>query len=114
MPYTKTKILTYVLTAASAFAQYAPPSPAIPVPGAIDAYLATVDPAFKAWDIGVNERLRSENKSSAGTTHAGSNFDFSAASPTTNSNDYWLTRLMPRVGYNGDLVSFMVEARSSY
>jgi hypothetical protein len=80
----------------------------------IDEYVQSLDPALKSWDIGVNERLRYEDKSDAGTTHAGSNFDFSAASPTTNSNEYWLTRLMPRVGYKSDWFSFMVEARSSY
>src|ERR1700690_812928 len=111
---TKNKILVFLVTAASACAQYAPPSPAMPVPGAIDDYLISVDPALKGWDFGINERLRFEDKSSAGTTHAGSNFDFSAASPTTNSNDYWLTRLMPRIAYTGDWLSLNVEARSSY
>jgi hypothetical protein len=114
MPNTKTRILTYLITAASACAQYTPPSPAMPVPGAIDDYLASADPALKGWDFGVNERLRFEDKSSAGTTHAGSNFDFSSAPPSTNSNEYWLSHLMPRIGYTGDLISFVVEARSSY
>jgi len=114
MPNTKTKLLTYLLTAASACAQYAPPSPAAPVRGAIDDYLISKDPALKGWDFGINERLRYEDKSSAGTTHAGSNFDFSSAPPTTNSNEYWLTRLMPRVAYTGDWLSLTVEARSSY
>ena len=107
-------ILLFLLTAASACAQYVPPSPAIPVPGVIDDYLRAADPAFKAWDFGANERLRSENKSGAGTTHAGSNYDFSAAPPTTNSNDYWLSRLMLRAGYTGDWFSAVVETRSSY
>ncbi len=114
MHHTKTKILTYLLTAASACAQYTPPSPATPVPGAIDDYVLSADPGLKGWDFGVNERLRFEDKSDAGTTHAGSNFDFSSASPTTNSNEYWLNRIMPRIGFSGDLISFMVEARSSY
>jgi hypothetical protein len=86
----------------------------LPVPGAIDDYLRKLDPALKAWDIGINERVRGEDKSGAGTTHAGSNFDFSAASPTTNSNSYWLSRLMPRIGYTGDWISAVVEARQSY
>jgi hypothetical protein len=111
---TTTKILCLILTASTACAQYTPPSPATPVPGAIDDYLLSEDPSLKGWDFGVNERVRFEDKSDAGTTHAGSNFDFSDAPPTTNSNTYWLTRLMPRVGYTGDLFSFVVEARSSY
>jgi hypothetical protein len=110
----KTKILVFLLTGASACAQYTPPSPATPVPGEFDDLIISADPALKGWDFGVNERLRLEDKSSAGTTHAGSNYDFSSASPTTNSNDYWLNRLMPRVGYLGDWISFLVEARSSY
>jgi hypothetical protein len=80
------------------------------VPGEFDDLIISADPALKGWDFGVNERLRLEDKSSAGTTHAGSNYDFSSASPTTNSNDYWLNRLMPRVGYLGDWISFLVEA----
>jgi hypothetical protein len=115
MSHTKiAKILFFSFWASSALAQYIPPSPPVPVPGAIDSYLVANDPAFKAWDIGVNERLRYEDKSSAGATHAGSNFDFDSAPPTTNSNTYWLSRLMPRIGYTGDWVSAVVELRSSY
>ena len=94
-------------------AQYVPPSPAAPVPGAMDDYLKT-SPSFKGWDFVVNERLRYEDKSEAGTTHAGSNFDFFSAPPTTDSNRYWLSRLMPRVGYASDLFTLVVEGRSSY
>jgi len=108
------RILLFVLTASLAGAQYVPPSPAAPVPGAIDDYLKASDPGLTGWDFGVNERLRSENKSDAGTTHAGSNFDFSAASPTDNSNDYWLSRLFLRIAYTGDWFKVFVEARSSY
>jgi hypothetical protein len=114
MQSTNTKILAFLLTAASACGQYAPPSPATPVPGLIDDRVIAADPALKGWDFGVNVRLRYEDKDDAGTTHAGSNFDFSANPPTTNSNDYWLTRLMPRVAYSGDLFSIYAEARSSY
>ena len=108
--------LAFLLASAvsPAVAQYVPPSPAAPVPGAIDEYLKTAAPSLAGWDIGVNERIRYEDKDDAGTTHAGSNFDFFSAPPTTNSNQYWLTRLMPRVAYKGDLISFVVELRSSY
>ncbi len=109
-----TQILLFMLTAAVACAQYTPPSPAAPTPGAIDDFVKAQDPSLKGWDFGVNERLRLEQKSGMGTTHAGSNFDFFSNPPSTNSNDYWLSRLMPRVGYTGDLISFVVEARSSY
>lgn len=80
----------------------------------MDDFLDSAYPELNGWDFGVNERLRYEDKDGAGTTHAGSNFDFFSAAPTTNSNEYWLTRLMPRVGYAGGLFSFVVEGRSSY
>src|ERR1035438_7421757 len=111
MQNTKTKILIFLLTAASACAQYTPPSPATPVPGAIDDHVHTSDPALKGWDFGVNERLRLEDKSDAGTTHAGSNFDFFSNSPTDNSNEYWLNRLMPKLSYSGGLINFVVDRK---
>lgn len=114
MRTTPSTVLLLILTAASACAQYVPPSPPAPVPGAIDDYLRSSNPAFKAWDFGLNERLRAEDKSGAGTTHAGSNFDFSSTPPTTNSNDYWISRLMLRGGYASDWFSAVVETRSSY
>ena len=108
-----------LLAAALAFApfgraQYTPPSPAVPVPGLIDESLRAADATFGAWDIGVNERVRFEDKDGAGTTHAGSNYDFFAASPTSNTNDYWLSRLMPRIAYTQGFVSAVAEGRSSY
>jgi hypothetical protein len=109
-----TKVLFFLFPAASALAQYIPPSPPGPVPGAIDSQLVANDPALTGLDIGVNERLRYEDKEGAGTTHAGSNFDFDSAPPTRNSNEYWLSRLMPRIGYTGDWISTAVELRSSY
>jgi hypothetical protein len=114
MRTTTSTVLLLILAAAPARSQYIPPSPAAPVPGAIDDYLRSSNPAFKAWDFGLNERLRSENKSGSGTTHAGSNYDFASAPPTTNTNDYWLSRLMPRVGYTADGFSITIEGRSSY
>jgi|CZKI01.1.fsa_nt_gi hypothetical protein len=115
MQTSRATALFLLLTVASSLAraQYVPPSPAAPVPGVIDDYLKG-EPAFKGWDFVVNERLRYEDKSDAGTTHAGSNFDFFSAPPSDNSNQYWLSRLMPRVGYTGDLFAFVVEGRSSY
>lgn len=111
---TTPKLLLFLLSAASACAQYVPPSPAAPVPGAIDNYLKAEDPGLTGWDFIVNDRLRSENKSDAGTTHAGSNYDFSSASPTDNSNDYWLNRLLLTVDYKNTWFTFYVEGRSSY
>ena len=114
MPTNTTTVLCLLFAAATAGAQYVPPAPALPVPGVIDDLLRKSDPAMKAWDIGVNLRLRGDNKDDAGTTHAGSNFDFDAASPTANSNSYFLSRLLVRAGYAGDWVSAAAAARSSY
>jgi hypothetical protein len=111
---TLTLILIYALGAASALAQYAPPSAPGPVPGAIDAYLAANQPSLSGWDIGVNERLRYEDKTDGGTTHSGSNFDFFANSPTPNSNGYEMSRLMPRIAYSDAWFTVFIEARSSY
>jgi Alginate export len=114
MQTTTRTLLLFLITGASSFAQYVPPSPAVPGPGAIDDYLKTAAPDLIGWDFGVNDRLRSENKADGGTTHAGSNFDFSAASPTDNSNDYWMNRLFLRADYKSDWFTFFVEGRSSY
>ncbi len=108
-------VLCLILAAAAPLrAQYVPPAPAAPVPGGLDDYFRAENPAFKAWDIGINERLRWEDRLGAGTTHAGSNYDFSSAPPTENNNNYWISRLMPRIGYTGDWFSVVAEARSSY
>jgi hypothetical protein len=114
MQRTTLTLLALLLTTASAPAQYTPPSPAGPVPGAIDDYLKANDPSLSGWGFGVNDRLRSENKSDAGTTHAGSNYDFSAAPPTDNSNDYWLNRLFLTASFTNDWLTFFAEGRSSY
>src|SRR5258708_1490038 len=91
-----------------------PAAPTAPFPGYINSYLRAGDPSLKLWDIGVNVRLRAEDKDGAGTTKAGSNWDFSERPQDDTSNQYQLLRVMPRVGYNGAPVSFLVEGRSSY
>ena len=89
--------------------------PAAPFPGYINQYARAADPSLKAWDFGVAVRLREEVKNGAGTTDAGSNWDFSERPQDDNENEYQLIRIMPRIGYNNPGVfSFLVEARSSY
>jgi hypothetical protein len=95
-------------------AQYVAPPPARPFPGYINEYLRAKDVYLSAWDIGVNVRLREEVKDDAGFTDAGSNWDFSKRLVDDNNNRYLLTRVMPRVGYTGKWVNFLVEGRSSY
>lgn len=100
--------------AASVRAQYAPPALAAPFPGFINTDLRTANPYMSAWDIGINYRLRYEDKINAGFDNAGSNWDFSRRPVDRNINRYWLSRLMPRVAYTGQWFAFMVEGRSSY
>lgn len=89
-------------------------APAAPFPGYLNATLRSADPALKAWDLGMNVRLRADDKAGAGTTKAGSNWDFSERPQDDTSNQYQLARLIPRVGYTGAPVSFLLEGRSSY
>lgn len=96
------------------FAQYAPPPPPRPFPGFLNEYLRANDPYMSAWDFAANLRIRYEDKEEAGTTDAGSNWDFSKRPQDDNQNHYTLVRFMPRVGYTGRWVAFTVEARSSY
>ena len=78
-----TTAFVFVGLAATGLAQTAatpapkPAGPPPPFPGYLNTWLRASDPQFKAWDLGVNVRLRYEDKNGAGTTDAGSNWDFS-------------------------------------
>jgi hypothetical protein len=106
--------LTQTVSAQTTAAAPKPAGPPAPFPGYLDTYFREADPAMKAWDIGVNVRLRFEDKDEAGTTKAGSNWDFSERPVDINSNTYELSRVMPRIGYTSPLFTFLVEGRSSY
>ena len=95
-------------------AQYTPPPPARPFPGLINERLRASDVYLSSWDIGVNVRVRREDKDDAGFTDAGSNWDFSQRAVDDNNNHYYLTRVMPRVGYTAKWFNAVVEGRSSY
>jgi hypothetical protein len=108
-------VLIPAIFACCVHAQSAPPAqPPAPYPGLINDALRSSDPAWRAWDFGVNVRLRDENKDGAGTTDAGSNWDFSKRPQDDNINHYFLSRVMPRIGYTSTWLSFAVEGRSSY
>jgi hypothetical protein len=95
-------------------AQYVPPPPARPFPGFANEKLRANNVYASAWDIGVNVRLRYEDKDDAGFTNAGSNWDFSLRPQDRNNNHYLLSRVMPRVGYTDKWWGFLLEGRSSY
>jgi hypothetical protein len=91
-----------------------PAGPPPPYPGLINSKLRANDPKMKAWDIAVNVRARYDDKDGAGTTDAGSNWDFSERPVDDTHNQYELLRVMPRVGYTAPSWAFLVEGRSSY
>jgi hypothetical protein len=95
-------------------AQYTPPPPPRPFPGFVNEALRAQNVYLSAWDVGASYRLRFEDKLGAGTTDAGSNWDFSKRGIDDNNNQYYLSRLMPHVGYTDKWFAAMVEARSSY
>lgn len=95
-------------------AQYLPPPPSRPFPGLLNEQLRATDVYLSAWDVGVNVRVRREDKDDAGFTDAGSNWDFSKRPIDDNNNHYLLTRVMPRVGYIAKWFAFTLEGRSSY
>lgn len=112
----RTFIFLALLVAALPLArgQYTPPPPARPFSGWINEKLRAQDVYLSAWDVGVNVRIREEDKDDAGFTDAGSNWDFSRRPVDDNNNHYLLTRVMPRVGYTGKWFNAVVEGRSSY
>src|SRR3954462_10261838 len=73
-------------------AQYAPPPPARPFPGFANEKLRAENVYMSAWDIGASERIRFEDKLGAGTTDAGSNWDFSKRGIDDTNNQYYLSR----------------------
>ena len=97
-------------------AQYAPSVPTRPFPGYINEYLRNADAYRSLWDIGINARERFEGKDGAGFTYGGQNADFrftGNGNNNVNHNQYLLLRIMPRVGYTGRWLSFLVEGRAS-
>jgi Alginate export len=116
-PSTRTVLacLSLAATAATASAQYVP-APPRPYPGFINDKLRASDPYMSVWDVGVNIRGRMEAKDDAGFTSAGSNRDFDArgsGNARDNNNTYFLTRVMPRVGYTDKWYQVFTEGRSS-
>lgn len=97
-----------------AHAQYAPPPPARPFPGFANEKLRADNVYLSAWDIGASWRVRFEDKLGAGTTDAGSNWDFSKRAIDDNNNAYELSRFMPHLAYTGKWVAFTLEGRGSY
>ncbi len=105
--------------AVTASAQFYPlPPPAYP--GLTNFTLRASDPYMAAWDFGVNIRGRMEDKDNAGATSAGQNRDFAGGRPAggngdrfDNNNTYFLSRIMPRIGYTDKWFQAFIQLRSS-
>src|SRR6185369_12514635 len=111
--FTALALALTLASAASLSAQYTPPPPAKPFPGFANEKLRAENVYMNAWDIGASYRLRFEDKLGAGTTDAGSNWDFSKRAIDDNNNSYLISRFMPRVAYTGKRFAFTVEGRAS-
>jgi alginate export protein len=109
------RLTAFILASASySLAQYTPPPSPQPFPGFVNSFARTSDPSLSNWDFGVNVRFRAEDRAEAGTTDAGSNWDFSRRPQDDNQNRYEVLRVMPRIGYTGSWFSALLEGRSSY
>lgn len=86
----------------------------LPQTGPIMKWIHSQTDLSSAWDVGLNLRTRIEGKNNGGFTDAGSGGDFSLRPQDDNDNTYLLTRVMPRIGFSGQPLGFLVEARSSY
>jgi len=84
-------------------------APPAPFPGYINTYLRGGDLRSR---LGTSAQCPPPLRGQGRRRHdqAGSNWDFSTRPQDDTSNQYQLLRIMPRVGYNGARVSFLVEA----
>jgi len=102
----------FLLALAMAVGQAVPPARAQTAktsPGLLNEWLVNQEPAFKAWDLGLQSRVRQEFKWGAGIA-AGSDFRRDNAD---DRNYYFLYRLKPHLGYSRDWFGFYVEGRHS-
>jgi hypothetical protein len=91
---------------------YGPTKPLRPSAGMLNDYLRKDDPYMAAWDVGAQLRLRYEVKDNLAIAGAPGSLDFRKDGASVD-NSYFMSRVRPRVGYNGQWFSFMVEGRSS-
>ena len=118
MKYLPKTLLVSAATATAATAFAAPPldfgysSPSRPTPGYLNEWLRTDDPYMSQWDIGINERLRYEDRSHGGFTAAGSGADFRATG-VNNDNHYFLSRTLPRLGYTSKWFQLFAQGENS-
>jgi hypothetical protein len=89
-----------------------PTTPVRPSAGLLNDYLRQDNAAMAAWDLGVATRLRYEVRDGFGIPgKGGPGADF--RENVDNDNNYLLYRIRPRIGYNSEWFSALVEGRHS-
>lgn len=99
-------------TALGTAADYDPTTPARPSPGYINELLRQNDAGMAAWDIGIATRLRYEVRDNFAIVGRPGSLDFRKDGADVDNN-YLLYRIRPRVGYNSEWFSVLVEGRHS-
>jgi hypothetical protein len=99
-------------TALGTAADYDPTTPARPSAGYWNDYLRQDNAAMAAWDLGVSTRVRYEVRDGFGIAGAPGSVDFRATGADVNNN-YLLYKIRPRIGYNSEWFSALVEGRHS-
>jgi hypothetical protein len=117
MPEAKTivgisTVLSLIATGAHASDDYNPTKPVRPSAGLINDWLRKDEPSMAAWDIGVQTRLRYEVRDNFGILGSPGSVDFRETGADVD-NSYFLHRIKPRIGYNAEWFSVLVEGRSS-
>jgi hypothetical protein len=110
-----TLLTTATLTLNAVFAapgDYDPKAPARPSAGYFNDYLRQNDAGMAAWDLGVATRLRYEMRDNFAIAGKTGSLDFRANNADVDNN-YLLYRIRPRIGYNSEWFSAMVEGRHS-
>src|SRR3954471_14749596 len=89
-----------------------PTAPVRPSAGYLNDYLRQDNASMAAWDLGVATRLRYEVRDGFGIPgKGGPGADF--RENVDNDNNYLLYRIRPRIGYNSEWFSALVEGRHS-
>lgn len=93
-------------------ADFDPTTPVRPSAGYLNDYLRQDNAGMAAWDLGVSTRIRYEMREGFGIPgKGGPGADF--RSTVDNDNNYLLYRIRPRIGYNSEWFSALIEGRHS-
>jgi len=82
-----------------------------PSPGWLNETLRAKDPYLGAWNVGALYWGRYEVKQNGGFTGPGSLADF--RTDVDNDNNYFVQRILPRIGYTSEWIELFVQGRHS-